>query len=153
MNMPIVNVNQMSMNESVAATCCYQAVQVNGQHYENVLHGGHLTTKVGNELNYAVDKSWVAFVNDYEEALSGHQLVKAYDANNDVWNYGYYNGTLFVKLSDLTAYLSGCDHQGDYCNYIDYIGTTFEKVHAGATVEHAAAKDWAATHTAVRFNS
>jgi len=167
MKMPIVSLNNMAMNESVAATCCYAAVNVNGYNYENVLSGGTITTAVTNAVTYGVDKSWSYVRGDYAEATNG-PLVE-YLGDLGYWTVVNKKDT-FVKLATLTpighgTYVDGtgfiadlrvCDHKGSYCTYVQNGGSispVFTKVHTGATVEHSASKNWAADHAAIRFNS
>ena len=162
MKMPIVSLNNMAMNESVAATCCFSATNINGHAYETVLNGGYVTDKIGNKITYSVDKSWLTIPGDYQEAVDGLKLTQGYI--NGAWVLGAAGDGTFTKLADCTWVAAGnqafyeenltnCDHAGEYCHYISTIEPTFTKVHVGATVEHAAAKDWAGTHAAIRFNS
>jgi phosphate:Na+ symporter len=65
----------MAMNESVAATCCFSATNINGNNYETVLHGGYLTDKIGNQITYGVDSSWTTIRGDYAAALAGTVLT------------------------------------------------------------------------------
>ncbi|HIQ62050.1 MAG TPA: hypothetical protein IAA66_00510, partial [Candidatus Avichristensenella intestinipullorum] len=44
MLMPIVSMNKMSMNESVAASCCWRYVLGVHEQYPEILHGGKIGT-------------------------------------------------------------------------------------------------------------
>ena len=164
MKMPIVSLNNMAMNESVAATCCFAATNINGHSYETVLSGGYLTDKIGNKITYGVDSSWLNFRGDY--AIADEYPVTQMWINSTLgWQYGVQkeDGS-FILLANLEKVpagnmalyepnLTNCDHKGEYCSYVRSIETTFTKMHIGSTVEHAAAEKWAADHAAIRFNS
>ena len=163
MKMPIVSLNNMAMNESVAATCCFAATNINGHSYETVLSGGYLTDKIGNKITYGVDNSWLGLRGDYAAAVAGYELVQEMNAAGQ-WVLGIQHSTGFIPLSKLDwaangnyalyeLNLTNCDHKGEYCAYVADIATTFTKMHIGSTVEHAAAEKWAADHPAIRFNS
>ena len=163
MKMPIVSLTAMAMNESVAATCCYKATNINGNNYETVLSGGSVIVDVQNKYTYGCKAGWTTVAGDYEEATIAPLVTNA------AGELGYYVDDKFTKLSSLTAIgstasiydggfaadLTKCDHKGAYCTYVQNgtLEPIFVKTHVGATVEHAASKNWAAAHTAVRFNS
>ena len=164
MKMPIVSLNNMAMNESVAATCCFAATDINGHAYETVLSGGYLSDQIGNDITYKVGESWLTIRGDYAAAHAGYDLIYTYD-DDDRWLMGINHSTGFVELGDLDAVADGnlalyqnnltnCDHLGSYCSYVDSIDASITKVHVGSTVQHSAGgTKWASTHTAVRFNS
>ena len=165
MKMPIVSLNNMAMNESVAATCCFAAVNVNGHNYETVLSGGYLTDKISGKPVYktTVNKSWLTIPGDYMAGTAGWTLTQ--ELVNGAWTLGAKDPDgKFYKLADCTPVAEGnyalyqpnltnCDHNGDYCAYVANVDTIIVKTHVGSTVEHSASKNWAADHAAIRFNS
>ena len=189
MNKPIVSVNNMSMNESVAATCCFRIDNVNGSVYETVLSGGSIELITKNVMQYKegfCDKSncWLSIPGDFLPALNGdHLAIKKDIFGNKVYCAVDAGGAILgvLQTSDLTssAYVGDlvlvtwnetdgqqtynlitdhshryCDHQGTYCDYVDGVTQQITRNHVGATVEHiAGGNNWAAAHTAMRFNS
>lgn len=158
MQNPVVSLNEMAMNESVAATCCFVAANINGHDYETVLNGGYLTDRVTNEIVYGVDTSWVAVLGDYSAASATNPLYSKYV--NGEWLLGAMVGEEFVTLDKLAVVsttnpdLTYCDHKGDYCHYVTAIDPVFSRVHVGSTVEHTSGgKKWSEVHNAIRFSS
>jgi len=152
MKMPIVSLNNMAMNESVAATCCYSHAHINGHSYETVLNGGTIERRIVEDVDYIepFDKAWLTIPGDYQYGVDGYTLTQKYNETKGVWEYVIFNGDPY-NTSTLIKY---CDHKGEYCNYINnYVHTPIE-AHVGSTVAHTAGgKNWAADHTAIRFNS
>ena len=63
MLMPIVSMNKMAMNESVAATCCYHEIASPTNVYWEVLHGGWIGSGYVSVADYLHRsyKAWTAF--------------------------------------------------------------------------------------------
>lgn len=165
---PVVSVNNMSMNESVAATCCFRRDVMNGNVYETVLSGGSLHDTIQNDFVYnegLTDKGWLKIQGDFQAALEGNTLRKVTDIfGNTFYGYSYVNsGTdvnvfvvvsqnlisggdiAVITLADGTTYnyhmgLSQryCDHTTTACQYIDDVTQSIVRKHENATVEHAA---------------
>jgi len=159
MKMPIVSLNNMAMNESVAATCCFKADKLNGYDYETVLYGGIVVNKPSTSMVYGniSDNGWLALDGDYAPAVGKCELIYQYIDTAAAWKYGYYHANKdengFTALTPSMLLLANCDHKGSYCNYVSECKTDIVRVHTGSTVEHAASKNWAADHPAIRFNS
>ena len=152
MKMPIVSLNAMAMNESVAATCCYKQEQINGYFYETVLSGGSMTYVIDTNKNLKVDSTWLSLPGDYDEAFTaGTKIVTVAGVDYCL------DGSDLKKISELTVrdYWKYCDHTKSDCTYWFQASTpTATYSHVGSTVEHTAGgKTWAEPHQAVRFNS
>jgi len=163
MKMPIVSLNNMAMNESVAATCCYSHNHINGHYFDSVLNGGALETRIIETpvyVNSAV-QSWLNVTEgDFKWAVEGFVLEQKFNNVTNSWETGLvdsegkwivFNAATWPRVG--TNGLAHCDHKGEYCSYIsDYIHTPYT-AHVGATVAHSASKNWADDHAAIRFNS
>ena len=158
MKMPIVSLNAMAMNESVAATCCFKHEHINGHNYETVLSGGTIQMAIRESVKYVngFDKSWLAIAKtDYAWATCDNELIYAINPKTGAWEYGIKdaNGN-FAPYTDSPVTQLYCDHTGEECHYIDDYAHEAYYAHVGSTVEHTAGtKNWAGAHQAVRFNS
>ena len=160
MKMPIVSLNNMAMNESVAATCCYSHNHINGHYFDSVLNGGALEIRIAETPIYKdqLMRSWLSVTTgDYVEATQGLELTSEFNTVTGAWEYGTYVEGTWTPLAKCTKVdnfnLGYCDHKGEYCSYIkDYKHEQYT-AHVGATVAHSASKNWAADHAAIRFNS
>ncbi len=80
MKMPVVSLNQMAMNESVAATCCFKVDTINGSVYETVLSGGAINVVTENVIKYkdavcTLPGCWLSIKGDFTPALNGDHLA------------------------------------------------------------------------------
>ena len=153
MKMPIVSLNNMAMNESVAATCCYRTDNINGAVVRCVLNGGWLDSKPSNNITYKVHKSWIGLQGDYQMAIDNpnRELVK----QGDKWGYVNVQTGAFVALTannDISGW-ELCDHSVSSCQYFNAYEYSESVSHVDSTVAHVAAKDWTVAHPAIRFNS
>ena len=91
MVMPVVTINKMAMNESVASTCCYRDVVTPTAVYWEVLHGGSIGSGfVGGWVKnpdraYGVEPA-KAFVSTYHfNANKNHSVAADSFKKNDAW--------------------------------------------------------------------
>ena len=165
---PIVSMNQMAMNESIATTCCYVWNGTSLLGSASLPHGGQLVAdskttsyvQVG-DTRYPLNGTWYNYT-------KGHANSKAAAASivtttlNDGWAYhDYMNpGTLtLMKDASVTdvAPVDFCDHKNpETCPY--FKETVFAKsfTHVGATSAHytwTGGHEWLKDHTAVQFSS
>ena len=89
MLMPIVSMNKMSMNESVAASCCWRYVLGVHEQYPEILHGGKIGTTYevklqlkGDYVANGVASGWLSQGYDVAPVLAWqrHFLQSRYEA-------------------------------------------------------------------------
>ena len=159
MLMPIVSMNKMSMNESVAASCCWRYVLGVHEQYPEILHGGKIGTtyevKLTLEEEYAgLKNGWLALPYDVTADYAVQPINYHPDEEGGVWKY---TSGKVVKKSDLAAAeklaRSSCDHSDAGCSYYYDVPTYSQDMHIGATSAHANLKAWAEPHKAVQYSS
>lgn len=78
MLMPIVSMNKMAMNESVAATCCYHEKASPTNVYWEVLNGGWIGSGYVELKNYdkfnADDNGWLKYTHDIKDTWASGTL-------------------------------------------------------------------------------
>ena len=158
MLMPIVSMNKMSMNESVAASCCWRYVLGVHEQYPEILHGGKIGTTYEVKLklkgDYAVSgvkSGWLAL--PYDVAVGDASRAIYYDANLDDW-FWQDGGKVYLKdnpnLLDIVK--SPCPHNDGSCSYYEEVPTYSQDMHIGATSAHVT-DNWADPHKAVQYSS
>ena len=161
---PIVSMNQMAMNESIATTCCYKwnGVSVTGS--ATVLHGGKLDVNYHYGYYYPetnetikVSNGWmnVAVVPNYEykeRVMSSANLPYLcggdwYDGDAAITKWGGIEltdaGKVAWKIKDPSSY---------YKKVLE----GYDITHKGATSAHykwTSGNNWLADHTAVQYSS
>ena len=159
MLMPIVSMNKMSMNESVAASCCWRYVLGVHEQYPEILHGGKIGTTyevvLTLESKYKDMKSgWLAIPYDVTADYAVKTINYYPDEEGGVWKYE--NGNLVSKsaLAEKGKLArSSCDHSDAGCEYYSDVPTYSQDMHIGATSAHANLKAWAEPHKAVQYSS
>lgn len=168
MKMPIVSLNQMAMNESIAATCCFAIISGTYGHYEfvaggggvpephgfvkKILHGGYLgeyqagpTWRLKEDVVAYTNNGFLQIKNDY-----GTDAVAVYV--DGTWKL---DGT-FTPLTGGT----GCTHiDKSKCMYYDrYTPEAEQDMHINATAAHSwtntgSTTGWDKPHKAAQFLS
>ena len=171
---PIVSMNQMAMNESIATTCCYvwNGNSILGS--ASLPHGGTLVGNKNSTKWYVNGKelngTWVSW-------QGGHVTTKGADAGvagcvvtksmQNVLGYHSHVGTNGFSSMDegkaagfiefTTCNHSDADRAAGYCPYVKVTGGyngTF--THTGATSAHydrTSGNSWLVDHDAVQFSS
>jgi hypothetical protein len=146
MLMPIVSMNKMAMNESVAATCCYKLVLAGSSNFTEVLHGGYVGD--GYIESFAWDAKWSAI--DKKLAESTKHDIKTPSQLADWQIYQDYEGTWWVmpggnakdtvnntKVSGMGWYGAACTHDTALCGMKAQTVTWTKDQHWGATTAHS----------------
>jgi len=156
---PIVSMNKMAMNESVATSCCFaEIVTSNNKVVYDVLYGGYLGSDLRQEhvWNSAINKSWKLLPYDVV-GLNGASTISV-TTDSDGKNVYIVDNNL--KIGDWISATSGasqgknCPHEDGYCSYItsDYI--LVDDQHIDSTGAHFSGGDsWAKPHKAKKHNS
>ena len=161
---PIVSMNQMAMNESIATTCCYKWNGVSITGAATVLHGGDL------KVNY--EYTWY-----YPETNNGVEVSSGWLNVGIVPKFALKD---IVTGNQYLPYLSGgewcCDGQeltefggikvtdqfedtwklADPTTYYKKVATDYSITHTGATSAHykwVGGNAWLADHEAVQYSS
>lgn len=181
MLMPIVSMNKMAMNESVATTCCYREVATPTAMYWEVLNGGwigsgYVDGATRNSAYQYLNKSWLDYKYDViftagpdpdvdmSASVRYESLLYPAGATTAVSNW-YVYGTDGLLLGTMSEYLGGlgvptrtdetCDHKTNSKCVYNTIGATFkENQHFESKTKHTTGgTDWAKPHTADKFSS
>ena len=157
MLMPIVSMNKMSMNESVAASCCWRYVLGVHEQYPEILHGGKIGTtyevKLQLKEEYAgLKNGWLSL--DYDVIPGVAACAISYDPDNKVWRDA---NDVAIDKATLASYKqvvkSYCTHDDGSCSYYNEVPTYSQDMHIGATSAHGNEKKWAEPHKAVQYSS
>ena len=168
---PIVSMNQMAMNESIATTCCYVWNGTSLLGSASLPHGGSL--KAGSATTWYVwnsDKtsatelntSWLNWQGGHvNPASAGNRLSTGVGGDWIVYNHsnGDYWEPLYVdgKLNTTIATEGFCDHKNpETCKYFSRTNFSGKFTHTGATSAHytyTSGNSWLADHTAVQYSS
>ena len=160
MLMPIVSMNKMSMNESVAASCCWRYVLGVHEQYPEILHGGKIGTTYEVKLtlkgDYAVSgvkSGWLAL--PYDVAVADAKLNISYNPGRDDWFWQYGGEDYYIKENPnlLDIVKSPCPHNDGSCSYYQEVPVYQQDMHIGATSAHANEKKWDEPHKAVQYSS
>ena len=158
MLMPIVSMNKMSMNESVAASCCWRYVLGVHEQYPEILHGGKIGTTYEVKLTLAEEyaglkSGWLALPYDVDVVAAGREIYYNPEKNDWFWKNG--NEDRYVKeiLSPDRIVKSSCPHNDGSCSYYEEVPTYSQDMHIGATSAHANKKNWAEPHKAEQYSS
>ena len=154
MLMPIVSMNKMSMNESVAASCCWRYVLGVHEQYPEILHGGKIGTTyevvLTLESKYKDMKSgWLAL--PYDVSVEDARRKIYYDASLDDW-FWQANRKVYLKENLFEIVKSPCPHNDGSCSYYEEVPTYSQDMHIGATSAHVT-DNWAEPHKAVQYSS
>ncbi len=167
---PIVSMNRMSMNESVAATCCYRELALSDKVIWEVLNGGWIGTGYAtldgfkSGFEFIKDSTWNTYGYDVtndggSDALAG--LMNSYfpvlstnTTGESVWTL---DG---VPIDALTIAENGlrrgsvCSHTDGNCIYRVSDNTLVNNYHFESTMKHdTSGKDWTLPHPSMKFSS
>ena len=158
---PIVSMNKMAMNESVATTCCFaEVIASSNKLVWDVQHGGYLgTTYVDNSAwNNKYNKSWKMLSYDVTGSPDAFTLHLTKDADGkDVFTVA--DGTNAWGLADALAGSmlnkgAACTHDGEGCFYYSGGIVIADNQHIDSTSKHTTGgDDWAKPHKATKHNS
>ena len=167
---PIVSMNQMAMNESIATTCCYVWNGTSLLGSASLPHGGQLVA--GSKTTYytwnadrtvakEINKSWLNWTGGHVNPNFASWKYNAVDSQGN--NVAYVTkdnvrDDLYIgdKVNSNIAFAGYCDHKGADCWYTKE--TSFDKTftHVGATSAHytwTTGHKWLMDHEAVQFSS
>ena len=137
---PVVNMNKMAMNESIATTCCFVW---NGTSYAGsatMPHGGTLVAKYnttyylkGANRGVEVSKGWINW-------KGGHIKTANWNGQNPYESAGkwYVSGQELSESNAASFYyidFGWCDHNNPGCAY-EKVSTLASMTHVGATSAH-----------------
>ena len=158
MLMPIVSMNKMSMNESVAASCCWRYVLGVHEQYPEILHGGKIGTTYevilqlkGDYVTNGVASGWLSQGYDVTPDLAWQSI--SYNPDTKQW---YRPGdNWIVNATNVAPYVvkSSCPHDDGSCSYYKEVDNYQQNMHIGATSAHANKKNWAEPHKAEQYSS
>ena len=158
MLMPIVSMNKMSMNESVAASCCWRYVLGVHEQYPEILHGGKIGTTYevklqlkGDYATNGVASGWLSQGYDVTPEIALHSI--SYNPDTKQW-YRASDGWS-VNATSVAPYVvkSSCPHNDGSCSYYKEVPVYQQDMHIGATSAHANEKKWDEPHKAVQYSS
>jgi len=177
MLMPIVSMNKMAMNESVATTCCFRQKASPSNVYWEVLNGGwigsgYVEVKSFNRAS-ATTNGWTGFSWDVKElpssglppvskGLDGLWRVKLADGAGfmDVlWGigdppYDWVDLGEWMKSKKLSFKDGCCSHVDSDCIYFASEIQHRNNQHFQSTTKHSkGGANWSLPHTAVEFTS
>ena len=160
MLMPIVSMNKMSMNESVAASCCWRYVLGVHEQYPEILHGGKIGTTYEVKLqlkgDYAakgVASGWLAL--PYDVGVDDAKLNISYNPGRDDWFWQFEGKDYYIKENPNLVKIvkPSCPHNDGSCSYYNEVPTYSQDMHIGATSAHGNEKKWDEPHKAVQYSS
>ncbi len=158
MLMPIVSMNKMSMNESVAASCCWRYVLGVHEQYPEILHGGKIGTTYevklqlkGDYVANGVASGWLSQGYDVAPVLAWQSI--SYNPDTKQWYRP--SDTWIVNATNVAPYVvkSSCPHNDGSCSYYQEVPDYQQDMHIGATSAHANKTNWAEPHKAVQYSS
>ena len=168
---PIVSMNQMAMNESIATTCCYVWNGTSLLGSASLPHGGSLVAKSKtsnyvkiNNAYYGLNGTWYGYTDGHAAKPEVAADVVTTSTEGVVGYHDNTNTTLFKSMTqaiadgDVTPALNGfCDHKNNpTCPYFKETKFAGAFTHTGATSGHytwTGGNSWLADHTAVQYSS
>ena len=171
---PIVSMNQMAMNESIATTCCYVWNGTSLLGSASLPHGGSLKASSNTQWYVWMDAahtnaaelntSWLGYTDGHVKggiqnwirtsSMTGDVLAHAH--NSDPNPITVYDAA--TKTYNKQYFTAGyCDHKNpETCQYFSRTSFGGKFTHTGATSGHytwTGGNSWLADHTAVQFSS
>ena len=172
---PIVSMNQMAMNESIATTCCYVWNGTSLLGSASLPHGGSLkantkTTsyvRLSDTTSAVLNSSWYGYTGGHvaKKSAAGRIITYSTDGKDGAhnWNVKDNNGNFttiadLIKNNEIKEVAGGfCDHVNNpTCPYYKETSFTGTFTHTGATSAHydmTSGNKWLADHTAVQYSS
>ena len=164
---PIVSMNQMAMNESIATTCCYTwNGNVTGS--ANVLHGGKLDVNYNVTYYYPetnngvkVSAGWltvgVAPTYNFAKRVESGEYMP-YQSSGD-WGWEWAQGGNLITDNARTTVVADAKDEWKIVNpqtFYKQVKSDPIITHTSATSAHykyTSGNNWLADHTAVQFSS
>ncbi len=173
MLMPIVSMNKMAMNESVATSCCYREVVDVTNVVWKTLYGGYIGTAYKDDVTtnrHGATAAQVSFVTSnlgydilWQDKLATYNNAQigwgpAWGSSTSTW---IVTNSSPVANQPLTEWLSAngiststCKHDDASCYYKDYATQIVPNQHIGATAKHdTGGTNWAKPHEAQQWSS
>ena len=170
---PIVSMNQMAMNESIATTCCYVWNGTSLLGSASLPHGGSLVAKSTTTSYVQLGDTRVKLNGTWYNYTAGHAnnayVASCVVSTNAKGEIGFHthgangeNGQWWAMATadkaDVAPALNGyCDHVNNpNCPYFKETKYTGEFKHTGATSAHytwTSGNSWLQDHDAVQFSS
>ena len=169
---PIVSMNQMAMNESIATTCCYvwNGTSILGS--ASLPHGGQLVAgskttsyvQIDN-TRYALNGTWWGYTGGHAntEWAAKNVITSSTDGKGGThdWTVKPNNDGTFTTMEQLIAWgdvkEGYCDHKNpETCPYFKVTNFNGSFTHTGATSAHynlTGGNIWLADHDAVQYSS
>ena len=161
---PVISMNKMSMNESIATTCCYVWNGNSLLGAATLPHGGKLVADAKTDsfvqienTRYPLNSTWWDYTDGH--AASGAAARSVVTKTTDgKWGYhDYANPGTFTLMENGQVTKEFCDHKNpEICLYFkvtEYLGTF---THVGATSAHynlTSGNEWLADHPAQQYMS
>ena len=169
---PIVSMNQMAMNESIATTCCYVWNGTSLLGSASLPHGGQLVAgskttsyvQIDN-TRYALNGTWWGYTGGHAntEWAAKNVITSSTDGKGGThdWTVKPNNDGTFTTMEQLIAWgdvkEGYCDHKNpETCPYFKVTNFNGSFTHTGATSGHytyTGGNSWLADHDAVQFSS
>lgn len=164
MKMPVVAYRKMSMNESVASTCCFRVVVHPTNFYSEVLHGGTLEEGALPAWISEIPREWAQL--DFDVDFSGYTGETLIPFRNELldgwWVLGVSDGAI-VSAAPMDALLgdpgdglktanAGCAHGTSACLYFTDGEDGWLHKHS-ADAHMYGGDNWKEPHEAMQFNS
>ncbi|MCL1965402.1 MAG: hypothetical protein FWF69_10175 [Firmicutes bacterium] len=166
MLMPIVSMNKMAMNESVAATCCFKESASPTNVYWTTLNGGWIGQGYVETLDWKVSKrllnGWTALGYDVKVPNDRYDLVTFpalwKNEATGTWMVDYTGGAIdldvFFVSQDTIKRGDSCKHDSTNCKYRVWDIVWKQNYHFDSTTKHTnGVDDWTVPHEAKQFNS
>ena len=153
---PIVSMNKMAMNESVATSCCFaEIVTSNNKIMWDVLYGGYIGSNLVYDHAWDEDtsKSWKWLPYDVKGITTQSLTMTVVDGKNVYM----VDGTM--TLEQWIGHGHGskgkdCAHVDGYCDYITSDYKLVDDQHIDSTGAHFSGGDnWAKPHKATKHSS
>ena len=167
---PIVSMNQMAMNESIATTCCYVWNGTSLLGSASLPHGGQLVAQSKStsyvqikDTRYPLNNTWWGYTGGHvvESTAASCVITNSTDATDGVLGFHDHTGsngftTMKQAIADKRVKEGFCDHKNpETCPYFKV--STFNGFnHVGATSAHytyTGGHSWLQDHTAVQYSS
>lgn len=165
MEHPVVTRRLMSMNESVASTCCYREVVTPSNHYQEVLHGGEIVSgpKTVLEWSAPVSKAWAQIPGDIDfSGYQGASPVPVYHRGKNGWwvllmGQRGITGALslegFAAANNLPETNPGCLHDTNTCVYLQEVAAIVHDHEGSAQAHDTAPLSFEKAHPALQYSS
>ena len=161
---PVISMNKMAMNESIATTCCYVWKGTSLLGSPVLPHGGKLVADTKTEsyvqidnTRYPLNNTWWGYTGGH--ANSGNAAASVVTKNTE-GKLGYHDhnvGNSFTLMADGEVTKEFCDHKNaEICPYFKVTNFIDTFTHTGATSAHytwTAGNEWLADHPAQQFMS